>query len=128
MVVPIDKVLESTAKAEDRIGKSGAIALHGVATLTSTLAVAITDLRPAIQGLGPAVQNFAAITSEARAIAADTRGNIEGGWLTKRLLVGVAILAALSLVHSVLAARKMHRRVGGLHDDVRRHITRELPK
>jgi len=128
MVVPIDKVLESTAKAEDRIGKSGAVALNGVATLTSTLSIAISDLRPALQGLGPAVANLAAVTSEARGIAAGIGDRMEDGWLTKRLMIGVIIAVAVFLLHSVLTSRKLHRRVVGLHDDVRRHITREPPK
>jgi ABC-type transporter Mla subunit MlaD len=182
IVVPVDKVLESTAKAEDRIGKSGSMALSGVAALTTSVgesvAVLVTsvsesvsrvgpaidsltatiarvgsavdllsdrvgavtnhvnalldhtaetidgattalanvsaiasDARPAVQAITPAVQNVAAVASETRGILADARESVDRGWVSKRLLIGAVILAALSLLHSVIAHWHLGRRL-----------------
>jgi len=147
-----EHVLEATARAENRIGKSGSVALEGVGVLTSALAATssqatttlaaiesrttalldntagamdkigdvLADLRPAIQGLAPVVSDIGGITSETRAVIALTRQNAEDGVYWKRALLVVGIIAACSLVHSILSARRTHKRVAAIHEDVRR--------
>lgn len=100
VVLPLDKASEAAAKAEERIGRSTARALDGIAVLASRLV--------------PAAENISAISSEVRSIAETTRENVEGGWLSKRLLIGLIAVVMLTLGHSVFAHRRLGKRLHNL--------------
>lgn len=146
-----EKMLEATARAERRIGVSGAQALSSIAAVATSAGTAldsvgalVSDSRAGLasvtleaagtlgearHALGevaaivsdarPAAREAAGLIGELRGIAASARVDLDGGGVSRRLLIGLIVLVAAVLVHGVIAHIRLHRRVGKLHEHVR---------